>query len=159
VTEYVDAPGSRISALNLGYVVAEETTLCVPNRRPRPHGFVPIVVLDFLARLLIARRFRLLPSVFLQCLPPYLVTDRPGDAGEWWSICSHLANILDMLNNGTPKIGDVRVVERNDRWDVERFGDPADAADPNDPPEWVCLRRCDTQAEAETAAATYRGLI
>ena len=61
-----------------------------------------------------------------------------------------------MLNNGTPNIGDVRVVERNDRWDVERFGDPADAADPSDPPEWVCLRRCDTKAEAEAAAAAYR---
>ena len=64
-----------------------------------------------------------------------------------------------MHTNGTPKIGDVRVIERNDRWDVERFGDPADAADPNDPPEWVCLRRCDTKAEAEAAAAGYRSLI
>jgi len=64
-----------------------------------------------------------------------------------------------MLTNGPPKIGDVRVIERNDRWDVERYGDPRDAADPNDPPEWVCLRRCDTQAEAEDAAAGYRGLI
>ena len=36
-----------------------------------------------------------------------------------------------MLNNGTPKIGYVRVIERNGNWDVERFGDPADAADPN----------------------------
>jgi len=57
-----------------------------------------------------------------------------------------------MLTNGTPSIGDVRVIERNDRWDVERYGDPRDAADPNDPPDWVCLRRCDTQAEAEDAA-------
>jgi hypothetical protein len=58
-----------------------------------------------------------------------------------------------------PKIGEVRIVERHGKWDVERFGDPADAADPNDPPEWVCLRRCDTQAEAEAAAASYRNLI
>ncbi|MEY2606801.1 MAG: hypothetical protein QOH31_4628 [Verrucomicrobiota bacterium] len=64
-----------------------------------------------------------------------------------------------MLNDGTPKIGDVRVIERPGKWDVERFGDPADAADPNDLPEWVCLRRCDTQAEAEEAAARYRSLI
>ena len=64
-----------------------------------------------------------------------------------------------MRNNGTPKIGDVRVIERHGKWDVERYGDPADAADPNDPPDWVCLRRCDTQAEAETAAAGYRSLI
>jgi hypothetical protein len=63
------------------------------------------------------------------------------------------------MSTSTPKIGDVRIVERNDRWDVERFGDPADAADMNDPPEWVCLRRCDTQAEAEAEAAGYRGLI
>jgi hypothetical protein len=62
-------------------------------------------------------------------------------------------------NNNTPKIGDVRIIERNDRWDVERYGDPRDAADPGDPPEWVCLRRCDTQAEAEAAAAGYRILI
>jgi hypothetical protein len=41
-------------------------------------------------------------------------------------------------NNDTPKIGDVRIIERNDRWDVERYGDPSDAADPGDPPEWVC---------------------
>jgi hypothetical protein len=64
-----------------------------------------------------------------------------------------------MLNNGTPKAGDVRVVKRNDRWDVERFGDPADATDPNDPPDWECLRRCDTQEDAEAAAAGYRSLI
>jgi hypothetical protein len=63
------------------------------------------------------------------------------------------------MSTGTPKIGAVRVVERNDRWDVERFGDPADAADPSDAPEWVCLRRCDSQGEAEAAAATYQGLI
>ena len=63
------------------------------------------------------------------------------------------------MSTGTPKIGDVRTIERNGKWDVERFGDPADAADPTDPPEWVCLRRCDTQAEAEAAAAGYRGLI
>jgi hypothetical protein len=30
-----------------------------------------------------------------------------------------------MLNNGTPKVGDVRVVERNAKWDDERFGDGA----------------------------------
>ena len=42
-----------------------------------------------------------------------------------------------MLNNGTPKIGDVRVIERNGKWDVERYGDPAAAADPSDPPDWV----------------------
>jgi hypothetical protein len=64
-----------------------------------------------------------------------------------------------MHTNGTPKIGDVRLIERNDRWDVERYGDPRDAADPGDPPDWVCLRRCDTQAEAEAAAQGYRGLI
>jgi hypothetical protein len=61
------------------------------------------------------------------------------------------------MSTGTPKIGDVRVVELNAKWDVERFGDPADAADANDPPDWVCLRRCDGQAEAEAAAAAQTG--
>ena len=63
---------------------------------------------------------------------------------------------MGMLNDRTPKIGDVRVIEHHGKWDVERFGDPAD---PNDVPEWVCLRRCDTKAEAEEAAARYRSLI
>ena len=65
----------------------------------------------------------------------------------------------NMLTNGTPKIGDVRVIERHGKWDVERYGDPADAAAPDDPPDWVCLRRCDTQADANAAAAGYRSLI
>ena len=64
-----------------------------------------------------------------------------------------------MLKNDSPKTGDVRIVERHGKFDVERFGDPSDAADPSDPPEWVCLRRCDTQEDAEAAAAGYRGLI
>jgi hypothetical protein len=42
-----------------------------------------------------------------------------------------------MLNNDSPKTGDVRIVERHGKFDVERFGDPSDAADPSDPPEWV----------------------
>ena len=50
-----------------------------------------------------------------------------------------------MQTHGTPKLGEVRIIERNDKGDVERYGDPADAADPNDPPEWVCLRRCDSK--------------
>jgi len=64
-----------------------------------------------------------------------------------------------MLNQGTPNVGDVRIVERHGKFDVERFGDPADTADPGDPPDWVGLRRCDTQEEAEAAAPGYRGLI
>ena len=63
------------------------------------------------------------------------------------------------MGTDTPKTGDVRVIERNDVWDVERYGDPHDAADPSDPPEWVCLRRCDTQVEAEADADAYRSLI
>jgi hypothetical protein len=49
--------------------------------------------------------------------------------------CRTARSRISRMSTGTPKIGDVRVIERNGKWDVERFGDPADAADPNDPPE------------------------